>query len=865
MRAVVVPSHPTLQRVARTTPDVLVAGARAIRVPAEVDLVARPLLGHAPRLRGPVTTLTAGVCASVAMSLVPAVARAVPPPADLPIGPGVTLSVTVGDGTSHLDLRASGRSVEAWDVPFVLADIATESESSAGRAVIVLRGRGSGSAEIAAVIDARPRPHLVWRGRLDLHGDPGERVADALERRDIDGDDRIDLVVGQRREGVAPCGETPQLLFARALDARGQLRAVQPVLAATGTPLVAGQPPAEPRSPIVRALRFTASSSARGVDEEAVLLGPPFGLTDGDPATGWTEGRGAGGDGEVLRAQWGGPAITEITLTSPTAEAMPRGVVLRLDAEQYAVSIPPAVGALASITLPTPARPQCVSLVLADRTTRPADTQIGFVEITAYSIIDGPRGLEALVDLIVADASDGDRAVGWLASAGDRALPVLDAAWERLGARGRRRALRVAAALERSTDADVIARIRALRVRAGSDEDAEVRGDAVTALARGGDDDRAALFVIARSEPVDASLAAAALARGNGIPASAWDDVTHLEAAQWDRPALRLAVARALTRESAWQAALDDAPLDAHGLAALAIGLADARVAGMVETSASALVTRLVVRAIARPESSTDFVTRFRIARAARVTEDASIDAWLSETARHAEEWMLRAEAVESLGARASRDLLGVMLNDAYPRVRLAAARAVARRGQESATLIAIARHDAWPLVRAYALGEIADLPDARPVLIDALADPASAMRARALELLHDRTAADVDAPVIAILQDDQEWPHVAGRAVEVAEVRCSESLGPALVHAVRRGARGSASAGDLETAQVALRVALRYGGTTAAAARAATDGPSAPAFQVLLTHPQPPCAGTAGAARESSAPSTQAGVPSAE
>jgi hypothetical protein len=288
-------------------------------------------------------------------------------------------------------------------------------------------------------------------------------------------------------------------------------------------------------------------------------------------------------------------------------------------------------------------------------------------------------------------------------------------------------------------------------------------------------------------------------------------------------------------------------------------------VAGLVEDTSIPLVTRLVLRGIALPEIATpganaDFVTRFRLARAARVTEDARIDAWLETTARSAEEWMLRAEAVDSLGGRASRELLAVLLRDDYPRVRLAAARAVSRRGGESATLLALARHDAWPLVRAYALGEVADLPEARAVLVDALSDPASAMRARSLELLRSRTAADIDAPLIAILEDDHEWPHVAARAVEVAEVRCSDSLGPALVHAVRRGARGGASAGDLETAQVALRVALRYGGSIASDARRATEGPSSPAFQVLLEHPQPPCAGTSGATDAAAS----VGVPSA-
>jgi hypothetical protein len=316
-------------------------------------------------------------------------------------------------------------------------------------------------------------------------------------------------------------------------------------------------------------------------------------------------------------------------------------------------------------------------------------------------------------------------------------------------------------------------------------------------------------------------------------------------------------------RDAGWRSALDAPSLDGRALAALALGLAEASVAGVVDENAEPIVASLTERALSSEASRTDFVTRFRIARAARTFESATVDAWLDATARSAEEWMLRAEAIEALGPRASRELLGVLLVDRYPRVRLAAAHAVARRGHELPTLAALARHDAWPLVRAYALGEIADAPEGRAVLLDALGDPASAMRASALDLLRVRSAPDVDAPVAVILEDELEWPHVTARAIEVAEARCSDTLGPALVHVVARGARSQASPGHLETAQLALRVALRMGGATAARARAAAEGPAAPAFQAVLSRPQPPCGGRA-APEGTTSPATHAGVPSA-
>jgi hypothetical protein len=792
-------------------------------------------------------------------------AHALPLPAELPVGADHGVVTAAGEST-HFEVRhgagAHARVLEAWDVPFAVTDVAIEEASSAGHAVVVLRATGRG--EHLTVLDPRPRPHVVWRGRVDLHGDPGERVADALERRDIDADGRPDLVVGQRREGVGPCGEPPQLLFARALDARGALRPVQPVVSVEGLPALRAIAGTERARPIVPGLRFTASSSVRGGAEDAIALGPPFGLTDGDPGTSWAEGRGGGGDGEVLRAQWAGPAITGIELRAPAAENMPRRVVLRLDGSAVLVELPESVGAHAFVALPAPTRASCVSITLADGTPRDAEAQLGFSEIAAYSIADERTGLDALVDLLVADASEGDRAVGWLASAGEGSLAALAASWERLGPRGRRRALRVGQALDARSGEATRAQIRELRARAARDEDLDVRTDAVGALARGNDDDRTMLFEIALAEPTASPLAASALARGRGLPASASGSLERLTHEQWDRAALRSAIAQAVMREPAWRSAIDAPSLDGQALAALALGLAEARVADVVDQGAEPIVASLAERALASEAARTDFVTRFRIARAARTFESAAVDAWLDETARSAEEWMLRAEAVEALGARASRELLGVLLVDRYPRVRLAAAHAVARRGHEIPTLVALARHDAWPLVRAYALSEIADAPDGRAVVLEALRDPASAMRASALDLLRSRSAPDVDAPVAQILEDALEWPHVTARAIEVAEARCSDALGPALVRVIERGARSEASPGHLETAQLALRVALRMGGSTAAAARAAAEGPALPAFEVLLSHPQPPCGGRAAPEATTPPAATHAGVPSA-
>jgi len=118
-------------------------------------------------------------------------------------------------------------------------------------------------------------------------------------------------------------------------------------------------------------------------------------------------------------------------------------------------------------------------------------------------------------------------------------------------------------------------------------------------------------------------------------------------------------------------------------------------------------------------------------------------------------------------------------------------------------------------------------------------------VRQRSLELLRTRGGLDVTEPVLAILEDTREWPHVTARAIELADAHCAQGLGPGLVAVVSRGARANAGAPELDNAQAALRVALRLGGETAAQARrVAQSGPSAAAFAASLERSPTPCGG---------------------
>lgn len=837
----------------------------AIRIPkASHDLLETVQIRHRFH-RASVAALLFGIGLTLSGLTLSSTARAEPLPATLSVGSSARVVASRGEGSTHLAFDAGRRGSDQWDLPFALEDVRVEELWGGPSALYVVRGRGE-HVEIAALVAPAPRMQILWRGRLDWHGDPGERVADVLEVRTSGGSARPEVVVGQRREGLAECGEPPALLDPRAVrvtrhdgGSRLELAPLAPTRDVVGLTPLDAQPLEGREAPRLHALRLTLASGEAARDGDmsadppnAALLGPPAGLTDGNRSTGWSAP--SEPTSALLRARYAGPPLTGIALHAGAPRSLPRRLVLRVDGAGYLVSIPETLASGAWIPLPSPTPSACVSIAIVEGASRPASPDArpltGFSEIDAYCVVDEPGGIAPLIERLVADDADGDRVVGWLAASGPPTITALEEAWPRLGPRGKRRALRVLAGIEQiARPASVRAAIRALRARGAADDDEEVRRDAAQALGRGDDEDRAALFDVAVEEPHETPIAASALAEGAGLPEGAWERVTELDRSAFDRPALRAIVARGLIRHARWREALSSGPLDGHAMAAIAASVADER-DGSVE-----LVRQLASAALETPAARAEFDTRYRLARALRVVPDAALG-WLDEQARSADAWMLRAAALDALGARASADLLAHALRDPVPRVRLAAARVVAHRRGGEATLFTLARHDPWPLVRSYALGELVDRPEGRALVIAALGDPLSAMRASALGLLRSRPAADVDEPLGAILLDAREWPHVTSRAVELAEARCAPSLGPALVRVVERGARQDASASQLENAQLALRVALRMGGETAARARRAARGPSAPAFDPLLSHPQPPCEPTSEVNR---------GVPRAE
>jgi hypothetical protein len=525
-------------------------------------------------------------------------------------------------GPDTVVVAGSGRHVAEVSFAGTATEVSVERLDATAGPLALVRLRSASGAFAALVAERGGHAVIAWSGRTDLHGDPGERTADAIETRDRTGDGRPDAVVGQAREGVALCDGTSLLLFPSALDAHGTLRPVAiarlggeatEVAATTASP----GPSAPPRGASVQA---RGATSALGVPD-ASALSPPRAIADGDLATAWVEGRGGAGAGElvVARVDASGP-VRAIAIARPAGEGIvaPRSLWIRGDVgPTLHVTWPEGDAERVWVPLPSPQPWTCVAVGIDRGPSDEPALRVGLAELEAYTDVDFGGGLAPLVEALVAEGEGAERTADWLARSGPEAVAAVGEAWERLSSLGHRRGVRVAAAHAR-TAAGV-----ALLERAAGDDDGDVRADAIAVLARGNDEALAALVRVATGERGDdAASALAALDRGFDVGPL----LRALTGAAIDRAPLRDAIAARLARAPR-------APAEAS-LAAF-VSSADvasiAAIAQPVSLVRPDLARGLVEAGAARAES---FVDRFRLARGAEHAEASErIDAWLVEVA----------------------------------------------------------------------------------------------------------------------------------------------------------------------------------------------------------------------------------------
>jgi hypothetical protein len=721
----------------------------------------------------------------------------------LPPIPATLTARPAPDGL-RLEVRGSGAPIR-WVLP-AGAEARIEVDStrlSSGAEVASVRVVDGSARWVSLVAARRGRPVLLWQGRLDLVGDPGERRASAIELADRTGDGAPDVVVGSIREDTFICGQPPALLDPHAVHP--QTLELRPVVLRRLPELPPGEEvevvpspssPGPEARPLVDTLHFRRASSAAGVAAGSSVI--PVGVGDGDETTAWVEGAGEG-TFEFATATWGGGAGLPIRAFS---------IVPRPDGPLASSTRPPAAvwlvgdrGSRLRVPLPSDAPPGvrywvvppeplawgCVSVVFDAGDVRGApSSHLAIAELEGYSEVDFGGGIPHLVAELSASAARADRAAGLLSRMGRPALDAISAAFPDMPSDERVRAVRIVAAIARSVPPalDVLG-------RAVLAPEPEVSRSARRALFAFGPAGARALAAVAADEPSGEAL----MELAERHPELALEPTLAALAASGGlgRPALRHVLARCAREATEPTLAAIASRLDGPPelVAVYAESLAATGEPGR------AMAARALAAAIPRAEG---FEARFRLGRAAaELAPDGlpeEVTRFLEERARAAEEWMMRAEALRALSMLDAPPipLLLAALEDPYPRVRLGAIRALAPRLQStraSAVKVAeLARRDPFPFVRAAAVTALGPVDAALPVVEAALRDRAERVRAAAVLAFAARGDASAWPLIEQRMRDDGEWPVVTDASIAYARDLCIEASVDALRLVLERAER---------------------------------------------------------------------------
>jgi len=692
----------------------------------------------------------------------------------------------------------------------------------------------SGSQHAAVLLARRgtERPRVLWTGRLDFRGDPGERSADAIEVRSGSAGSS-GVVVGTYAEQLRVCGEARTLLAPRAVDPETlRLRSIvrnrdriqsSPLMASAAAPADLKPPP------LFRALYATSASRFLVGHEPATLV-------DAELTSGWIAGSDhSGGAPAFVTLGWSAPgqAIRALSLTllgaphKPAQQHAPiRLALLGPHGEKHSIALPSDAqpGQRYWITPETPWPWECLTLMLDD-----ASAHTGLAELEVYTPTDGEGGLAALIAALDRPGAAGDDATSALQHTAADYSGDLSAAWTTFTALGKRRALRAvfssAQTQSRSHDHEILR-------RALTDRDTEI-SEAAFAIASSPAQRGASILDELAREPTRQGDRAAKIIGHSGVH-DAFDRLLRLLSEQGGdgRPALREALAAAYpTREANLPSAL--APwLDLRRTSPLMAARAALCLALCEVPAARGVVQQLLTQLI---PSATEFSDRFRLVQAAEhlpITADTdpeqsrNIDVWLADLSVSAEPWMLREAALRALARRnpeAAEVSAHAAQSDAAPRVRALAARVLVRSVEQPSELAEVrqrVQHDEWFSVRQAPLEELPDSELSRAWLLDALNDPVPAVRLSAISGLSRLSAISAWPAIAEHVSDARESPEVAAQGIRFARALCAQAAVPTLQQVAQRATRPDATHADKERTAQALESLLHLGGQAAAWAR---------------------------------------------
>jgi hypothetical protein len=762
--------------------------------------------------------------------------EAAPQPVSLALG-GAALPVRfeasgVSGSTNGTLVVGRGRTEARVELPLRAPTIASRVVRLAGRSVGIVELREA-PRHYAIVIDAPGgRPVARWTGRLDLHGDPGERRRDVLQVADRTGDGVDDLVVASIEEARGICG-VETWLDPHAIDPRsGELRPV----ALRSLPEVANEPELAARSerpaelaadlPLVRALVPRATTSTAGI--ASAVAPPPTALADGDVETAWLEGHPSNGRWEAATFGWiaTGLRARHLALVPPAEPARaPSAVWLVHDGGRVRVRAPDAPGTW-WVTLPDAIETRCLSVVLDAPAGEPSTAHTGLAEVRVFTEVESGGGLDTLFTKLAGGGSEADEAARVLTLVGEPAMPEVARRWPDMPSAERRALVPLLARAVSRDDAKAL-----LRAAARADEEL-LRDAALDACERVGspghdllselvidpavgDDAAVRVARVAPSVALRPLLAAVAIEGGASRPPL--------------REALRVAASRAPQSAEVLDAWVLGAP-PPSARAAVTLALAPAE-----ETRA--LAVRVLESLDVASVGDAAFEDRWRVASAARFLPRASTSGWLAGLVR-AEEWMLRREAVRAIATwprdEESRALARPLLEDPYPRVRAAAATTLAAlepTTRDVEAIAVLARRDKWPLARAAGIEALTGFERALPILRVGVDDPSRRVRAAAIDALRVRADDGSWSRIEARMNDDGEWPEVLSAGIRFARERCLAASVPTLTAVIDRGRRPDAWAPDVDLAMAAIDALVAIGGAEAEATleRAASESSPPP------------------------------------
>ncbi|MDP9036286.1 MAG: HEAT repeat domain-containing protein [Myxococcota bacterium] len=658
-------------------------------------------------------------------------------------------------------------------------------------------------------------------------GDPGERTGNVLQLI-ADGTSRF-VVLGDTREDLRICGQSatllhPTALYPAALEFRTatvqrlttEQRANAQTLRATASRSDSAHPIAPP---LARLLDARGSSVSGSIGAE---------LTDGDPRTHWFERRPGAGQGEfVVLAAPKGVRITRMRFVVPPLAAAhfagwaaPQSFYLVTNAQTFQLVLPSEgslrPGGSYEVTFPQPLETSCVSLVLDGTAARLVageidNPDVGLAEVVAYSEFDiSGATLDDVARRLPSDR--GDAAAQVLERAGKAGLTAVEKAYEGLDARGRARAVDVAAARDRCDEG------APLLSRSLCEREGEAPRKAREKLARCRE---AAPVLIARLREDRSTRACVATTLSSVAPDQSLDPIADAladlgESDHEGRAGLRVALAVALRSASTERLAalVEDTrrPAPARLELLRAAGGRLPEIAGQ----ANAVLTELLTGA---PSMRTRYLVMGPVGELARAGDQVALNR-LVEAMTHDPEWPVRARAaVMAAGLGPARGALVSASGDSEPRVREAALESLAGMDAPAAVeaamsaLLGVDARVRWTFVALPAvavLAAAAHSTKADAALAAALGDRSTQVRVAVLSALGARRASSFRDRIRERLADKGEDAEVRAAAARALGLLCDA----ASVDGLTVLARSLGTAGEAEDDQ---QVAIEALGALAA------------------------------------------------